>query len=390
MQKEYTISQAVNKYGTSKQKQSFELKLEKGDRNLNVNVLESILKVIETHYEEVKVEGRGSKRIIICNHKREIPLVKQDNRRNNGKWTVPYTANIDVQIIKIVKEGICLERPRTLTDWSHYFGLINSKELNLFRSKFDTHRYDLLIKDLISSSTLQIGEEKVIDDFSSYLLMIRDQVHSSLKRLKKINALDILEIFNGKTSTTNKSILISKDTYNKVEELKAKLMKEFDITNFNLVVHSKAKKVIAYKKSLADNIKKIKDENGTVLNLEYVFMTYELSAFPNKDLLSVFYRKYPDKVSMLDIKDEQEFWQKNYESYLFNRKKYINNSAEKTRQRYFIKKMHGPAYPELGGKGRVRGPQLRDFKYDILYHTLFFEDDFLPRINALSNYFITK
>lgn len=390
MQKEYTISQAVNKYGTQKQKQSFELKVVKGDKNLNKNVLNSILKVIETRYEEVKVEGRGSKRIIICNREREIPLIKQDNRKTNGKQTVPYTDNLDFIIIKTIKEGIYSENPKTLINWCYHFGLINSKQLGLLRSKFDSYRYDSIIKDLVQSSILQVGEQKVVDDFYSYLLMIKDQAYRSLVRLQKINALNISIIFNGKTSGKKKSIIISEHTYNKVKKLEDDLKKQFSVENINLFAHPKAYKVIAYKDALAYSMKDIKDEDGTVLNLEYVFPTYELNALPNKELLSVLFKEYPNKAPKLEIVDEQNFWQENYESYLKNRKKYINSLAEKKIRKFFEEKYHGPAYPELFGKGRKRGPQLRDFNYDIPYYTLFFDDDYSLRISRLSNYFITE
>lgn len=386
----YTLQEAVNKYGTSKQIQSFKNRIEKGDKNLNINVLKSIKKVIDTHYEEVQIEGIGSKRIIICSGERIEPLAKKDNRKTNGKQTVPYTDNLDFIIVNTIKEGIYLENPKTLINWCYHFGLINSKQLKLFRSKFDSYKYDLVIKDLVESSILQVGEQKIIDDFYSHLLLIKDQAYRSLVRLQKINALNISIIFNGKTSVSKKTIVISEQIYKKVKKLEDDLKKQFNVENINLFAHSKATKVIAYKNALADSIKNIKDEDGKVLNLEYVFPTYELNALPNKELLSVLFKEYPKKEPNFKIVDEQEFWQENYELYLKNRKKYINSLAEKKIRKFFEERYYGPTYPELGGKGRVRRPQLRDYNYDIPYYTLFFEDDYSSRIRRLSNYFITE
>lgn len=389
MKKTYTLIEAVEQYGSETQKKA----LVKGKGNLNQRSVENIKKTLDTLYEDVKLVGRGKNKKFICNNKRDTPIRRIDKRRANGKWSNPYLSNLDIMIIERIKKGINIDEAKTLTQWCEYFKLISEKELSLFHSKYNEENHEELVNNLILNRVFKITEKKILEDFYSYALQIKDHIYHSFNRLSKIDALEIIPVYKAKQYGSIEPITINEKVYQKAKNLEKELQSKFEITNFNVIAHSNSKKVLLYKEELRKSMNEIVDEDidkNKELNLSYVFIAYKLRAEVNHDLLSLYFKEFKNMDLNTEDLNLEEFWSNNKTSFLKNRKLFFENSANKSLDNFFKDRLFPHDIPdELGEISQKRAPRITDFPYNQEYYLLFFDRvAFINRINLLAHYFV--
>ncbi|MDM5257058.1 hypothetical protein [Bacillus toyonensis] len=123
MNQEFTLAELVKKYGTKAQKAS--LKRNKG--NLTGKEFTLLIKSVEQEWESYTVEGRGSKRIIICSGKRSKKAKRVDKRSNNGKGQLVGEFELNSLVVNYLIQNDNKVRPMSATKWITELGIIDGK-----------------------------------------------------------------------------------------------------------------------------------------------------------------------------------------------------------------------------------------------------------------------
>lgn len=165
----YTLSEAVYSFGTEKQKQAFDK-----SGNLMVKQFNALIKEIERYYDSVKVEGRGSKRIIVCDGEREEIAPKKDNRKYNGANQLPYEYELNSLVLDYVLNN-CKNKfvSMSLTQWLIRMELVDPRIVAAYNNENAIYKH------------LDMLKEKYEDRFNSKdIAMLMHFVELEVNRLR--------------------------------------------------------------------------------------------------------------------------------------------------------------------------------------------------------------
>lgn len=122
MSKVYTLAQLVKKYGSEAQKRSF-----KKNGNLSGKEFTILMKSVDQDWESYTVEGRGSKRIIICFGKRSKRAERIDKRYNNGQGQLVGEFELNSLVIDYLIQNDNKVNPLSVTRWLTELGILEGK-----------------------------------------------------------------------------------------------------------------------------------------------------------------------------------------------------------------------------------------------------------------------
>lgn len=262
MEQVFTLEELVKEYGTTVQKQSFEKK-----GNLNKRSFDSIIKSVEQDWEFIIVEGRGSKRKIICSGKREVKAMKKDGRVRSGREQIEHRIPMDVIVAVHLENNMIEQASMSLGKWAVEFGLITRLEYDLLRSRHSSKEYQKHINMVIERGIIEEGQTKLLDEFMAHCLGIYRQLVRTLEHMKKCGIILFYENWMGYGEDGR--ISISPEIMKQIQKIRRELMKKYDVVEFNLVAHRNAKKVKNFKCEWKKMLAEIKDENGNKLGIKY-------------------------------------------------------------------------------------------------------------------------
>jgi hypothetical protein len=159
---ELILSEAVKEFGNEKQKEA----IIKNNGNLNVRQFNSLIKSIKMHYKSVEVEGRGKKRIIICDVKYNEVVEREDGRINNGKGQVPlkYEQAFPIMILEHLINRTSTD-PLTVNKWLVNMGFITEEMFKASRLRYDSGTFNKETEKLLKEEVINDDEEYLIDDY---------------------------------------------------------------------------------------------------------------------------------------------------------------------------------------------------------------------------------
>ncbi|PGT15170.1 hypothetical protein [Bacillus cereus] len=322
MEQVFTLAELVEEYGTEIQKQSFQ---ENG--NLNKRSFDSIMKKVEQDWEFIIVEGRGSKRKIICSGKREVKAMKKDGRVRSGREQIEHRIPMDVIVAAHLENDMTEQASMSLGKWAVEFGLITRLEYNLLRSRHNDKEYQKHIDMAIESGIIEEDQTKLLDEFTQHCLGIYGQLAKTLEHMKKCGIILFYENWKGYNKTGK--INISSEIMDKIQKTRRDLMKKHDVVEFNLTAHGNARKVRAFKCEWKKTLAEVKDENGNNLGIKYYWKEYAVILQETSKAVHRYLEMYCVDALEAYVNDKDLFINENEAEYEFKRKAHIMKKVEK-------------------------------------------------------------
>lgn len=379
----FTKEEVVMLYGSEKCKQHFARYKKFKNKNLEI----SLIRTLEQHFETVEIVKSGRTTFYEVGAERIALKKRQDERLSNGAWEIPYTKKLDVIVISVLEQGKVKADAQTLSSWCLDFGLITEKMHELILSQHDVEIRKNHLYKLRSLTSLQHGEEKVLNDYLLLLKDLQSQLAGALNRMKKMNIIEFYEVPKGFSLIQQKTINLHESTVKKIITLERRLLEKYSVDKWYLQMFDKAKKSIQYMEEWKEELGNITDEKGLDLNLKYWFKAYAvILKAPRKNIIA--YLKQYDKDSVTNfINDEKIFLKSNELSYFFGRIEHVLAAASKKQMKFLEFSTKNTYIEEYGGKERLKGPSIEDYQYDKEYYALFFAKTYIQRLSELQAYY---
>ncbi|PDY83595.1 hypothetical protein [Bacillus cereus] len=322
MEQVFTLAGLVKEYGTIVQKQSF-----KKNGNLNKRSFDSIIKSVEQDWEFIKVEGRGSKRKIICSGKREVKAMKKDGRVRSGREQIEHRIPMDVIVAVHLENDMTEQASMSLGKWAVEFGLITRLEYDLLRSRHSSKEYQKHINMVIERGIIEEGQTKLLDEFMANCLGIYRQLVRTLEHMKKCGIILFYENWMGYGEDGR--ISISPEIMKRIQKIRRELMKKHEVVEFNLVAHRNAKKVKNFKCEWKQMLAEIKDESGNKLGIKYYWKEHAVILKATSKAVHRYLEMYCVDALEAYMNDKEVFINESGVEYKVKRKASIMKRAEK-------------------------------------------------------------
>jgi hypothetical protein len=322
VEKIFTLAELVEEYGTEVQKQSFQKK-----GNLNKRSLDSIIKRVKQDWESVIVEGRGSKRKIRCTGKREVKAMKKDGRVRSGRQQVEHRIPMDIIVAAHLEYHMTEKASMSLGRWAVEFGLISELEYDLLRSRHSSEIRQKHITMAIESGIIEEDQTKLLDEFTQYCLEIYGQLAKTLEHMKKCGIILFYE--NWKGYSKRGEVNICPETMKRILKLRRDLMRKHDVVEFNLIAHRNAEKVKNFNREWKQALAEVKDENGTILGIEYYWKEYTIILKDTSKAVQRYLEMYCIDALETYLNDKDLFINENEADYVLKCKACIMRKAEK-------------------------------------------------------------
>ncbi|MCB5903112.1 hypothetical protein LIV42_12650 [Bacillus cereus] len=134
MKREFTLKELVKKYGSDAQKESLKKK-----GNLSGKEFSILIKSVEQEWESYTVEGRGSKRIIICTGKRSRKAERVDKRSNNGKGQLIGEFELSSLVVNYLIQNNNKVSPMSTTRWINELTIVDNKLIGALYGERSIH-----------------------------------------------------------------------------------------------------------------------------------------------------------------------------------------------------------------------------------------------------------
>jgi hypothetical protein len=180
MKVHYTIPELVERFGTRLQKEAFS-KSKTG--NLNKRTIESIVKTLRQHYQSVIVEGKGSKRIFICEGLYDVVQERKTSYSNCGKHNeLPYKEALAMLVLQYIINAKP-DYPMSLNQWLIKSGAVDIKIVDAKR-KAETKSKNF--KELVESNVLNSKQFGMLEHYVNYeLAYLKNGIKSAFKELER-------------------------------------------------------------------------------------------------------------------------------------------------------------------------------------------------------------
>ncbi|MGG1846186.1 hypothetical protein ABDI32_01950 [Bacillus wiedmannii] len=253
MNQEFTLAELVKKYGTKAQKAS--LKRNKG--NLTGKEFTLLIKSVEQEWESYTVEGRGSKRIIICSGKRSKKAKRVDKRSNNGKGQLIGEFELSSLVVHYLIQNDNKVSPMSATKWLTELGIVDGK---LTRALYGDRSVHL--------EKLQEQFSKVIKDYNkadSDIEMLEEFLQTALKHLKSRLISVFKKLSKAEVITHRKEqwCCTTSKRYRKLKQQESKIITDIRCTLLSThglesrdLFKKNMKEVKAFKKDLDEQLEK--------------------------------------------------------------------------------------------------------------------------------------
>lgn len=379
----FTRQQVVDEYASEGQKNHFA----KNNRFKVTHMEVAFHKILESkfyYYEKIRKEGK------ICyelGKKKEIPDEIPDGRKSNGNWGI-YTKNLDIIILLALQKKNFYDESLSLSQWANELNILTLEQYNIYRGKYHPSLYRQAEKKAIENNAIKIGEESIFNQYNHIIRDLVNQCSSSLNRLKKIHLINFTVEIKG---VVNGNVInIDEFAYNKIRVLKKQLLEKHNITDFKISMYSFSKDVVEYNKEFYEQLSLICNEDGEILNLERYFESYRIQSNIDENSLRNYLQEF--KKEDLDIYIENPFLyiEKNIKEFKIGRIKKIEEKATKTMRDFkkpYVRKKVKETQKIFGGKLKIHTPSRYDNKFEVDFHALYFDEDFVDRILNLEKLF---
>ncbi|HFJ9368541.1 TPA: hypothetical protein ACGW8Q_005787 [Bacillus cereus] len=370
--------EAVEQYGTEKQKEHFN----KYKKFTNNNLEQALIKTLEQHYETVETiknpHGRG--KVYQCEGKKEEISMREDSRATNGKWSVPYTKNMDIIVASVLEQDKITEASQTLNKWCLDFGLITQEAYDLIVSKHDKNTKGVIVEDLISNDVLDAVEDRLLNDYINTYKSLQNQLAGTLNRMKKANIIYYMEVPKGKVKDKSEFIELKYQTFQSIVKMRKELLEKYGIDSWYVEAYSNAQVVKAFKEEYQQHLLEV-EEDGKQLNLEYVYMAYGITLKATKKRIITYLEKFNKDVIEEFQKDKELFLNSNADDFKVKRREFVADEAQKKTDKFF------KTAEKRVLLGREKKVSLDEYTYDQEYYALFFKQTYVQRIIELQEYY---
>lgn len=187
MSHKFTLTELVNRYGSSVQKQAL-----KKDGTIPTRSFNSIIKSAHEEWEYVSVTGRGKKRIITCDHKRSVKAKREDMRSNNGQGQLAGEFDLCSLVIDYLIKKNNKINPMSATKWILELGIVDAKLSNAMYITRGHHLGNLQkqFTDAIEDYDKDEKDFEMLEEFiQTYLKHTKSSLVSVFNKLSKVRAI---------------------------------------------------------------------------------------------------------------------------------------------------------------------------------------------------------
>lgn len=255
MKQVFTLAELVKKYGSKAQKQSF-----KNKGNLTGKEFSILLKSVEQEWESNAIEGRGSKRIIICSGKRSKKAERVDKRSNNGQGQLIGEFELNSLVVNYLIQNGNKVRPMSATKWITELGIVDGKLIDALygaRGKHLEKLQEQFSKEIIDYNKAD-SDKDMLDEFLQVSMKhMKSSLVSVFRKLAKTEIIIHRKERWGCT-TKNNHRKLRPNEIKEIDNIRGILLIEHGLKGNDLFITNK-KEVKAFKEELD---KKLEDQLG--------------------------------------------------------------------------------------------------------------------------------
>jgi len=250
--KKFTLEQAVHEYGNFEQIKGFEkVKSEskKGKGNLKANNFIALERTIQQHFEDVKVEGKGSNRIFICDGELEELKKREDFRINSGNRNqLPYKEDIREAIITHLNNTN--ELTTTYRQLLKKLGVI-SDIMYVASRKFSVNEQKAFYENL-DDKYKEFGHAIFWDVVQREYSRLESNIKSVLTDMAKKKIIKMSNVTNVRYHGQSEHETLHVSDAKEIDDKKTELREKYDITMRDVMFNTsdKRKQIEDYKKEL--------------------------------------------------------------------------------------------------------------------------------------------
>lgn len=382
--------EAVELYGSEKCKKHFA----KYKKFTNKDLENCLLRTLNQVYESVEIERQGKAYVYVLGDKREEVAVREDNRINNGAWSIPYTKNMDVIVVSVLEDGQVNETAQTLSKWSLDFGLITPQMYDLLSAKHqETFRHSCL-NELKEKGVIFEGEERILFDYISEIKSIQKQLAGTLERMKKANIIEYYLVPKGFIEEGKQTVNLHESTVKKIIATERELKEYYNVDEWYLNTFYNAPKSREYRKKWEERLSQITDEHGIVIGLSFWYKTYAIILKARKKKIIRYLEIYNKEAIELFKQKEALFLSENEKAFHKKRANHVVEKAEEKEDNFLAEKIktvnineYVAEIYETTTKTTKYFNQKHMFEYDSGYYALYFDRLYSKRIEELQNYY---
>ncbi|AOS68864.1 hypothetical protein CJZ71_04820 [Bacillus subtilis] len=297
----------------------------KRDGKLGSRTRESIIKTAEQEYV-IEIIKQGRSNIYECN-KRDEKVMKKDGRVRSGREQVEHRIPMDIIVATHLEYDLTKQASMSLGKWAIEFGLITDLEHDLLRSRHSSKMRQKHIDKAIENGIIEEEQTKLLDEFTQYCLEIYGQLAKTLEHMKKCGIILFYE--NWKGYGKDGKIDINPEIMKQIQKTRRRLMKKYDVVEFNLIAHSNARKVKSFKCEWKQALAEVEDENGNILGIKYYWKEYAMILKATSKAVQRYLEMYCADALESYVSEKEQFINENEADYVLKRKVNIMKKAEK-------------------------------------------------------------
>ncbi|MCC2397534.1 hypothetical protein LKL95_27550 [Bacillus cereus] len=272
--------EAVEQYGTEKQKEHFA----KYKKFTNNNLEQALIKTLEQHYEKVEIvknpHGRG--KVYQCEGKKEEISVREDKRENNGAGQIPYELELHNLVIDyLLKRDKDDSKSMSLTEWAVRMQLVDKKLSSSYYN--DLPKVNMMNRlkeksDIVTDDDIEMLEHAIYTELST----IKNNIRSCFTKLVKARIIMYKVSWYGKIYGTDNAVReVTDEEFKRIGELKKEIAEKHNIS-IKAIFNRNLPQVQNYWKEYS---KRLVEE----FNLTYVYEGHNaVVCAPSKDIQNHF------------------------------------------------------------------------------------------------------
>lgn len=382
-EKIFTKAEAVELYGTEKQKDYF-----KKYKKIQKTMEEALILTLEQNYEVVEKVKVGRSIAYKVSEELEGVAERKDNRVTNGRQT-DYTKSMDAIVIAGLEKRRTNKQvgEQTMKKWLLDFGLINQELFRLMNDKYHEKKLNETVKILIEKGVLKnTREKKVLNDYIFYTNNLNQQLKNSLEKMSKAGIIKFMPVPYAKVKSDNYEYKrIEPSTYQTILERKTELMELYSLSNFEVISNVPTEKLKSFKKAYTNYLKNDVEEEGEHLEVEFVYESYSIFRIGTKTATRKYLKKNNKEVFEAYEKDELKFVEDSKLNFMDERLKYILNKANlemnKKKEYQKVKVKEHMDYNRIDDEDDVQLKEVFFFDYD--YQNLIMNNLYVKSIEKL-------
>lgn len=335
----YLLKDVVEMFGSDSCKKHFE----KRNRFTSMDVEAALVKTMKQHYELVEKVKVGRNVYFELDKKKDVASIREDKRIKNGRWSIPYTHELDVLLILWVnskdfyRSFMGLD---TIARFAFIQSLEQSQIITKFLSRKNQEENSREIEELLEPYHCEYNNY-VKQDMKEQFSILKRHIKESIERLAKNEFINYRTHMVAKVLHPEQFIELNDSLSDQIKSIKTEVAKENNITIWVGENSLLSPAAIEYRKESHKRIeslilKELKLEDNR--RVEYCFRGYELYE-GRDDALEYYYLNILNR-DPVHFKDFNEHHFRTSVSRRLNRKRcdYISESLIKKYSKTIIPK----------------------------------------------------